>query len=380
VALFAALLLVTAHAGYARAAAPPQVTCRACIVVEADGTVVWARSAHAQWPNASTTKMVTALIVDKAADPGAVVTVSPGAASIGGGGLDLVAGDSYRLGDLMYAMLLSSSNEAAAALAEHVGGTQTVFVARMNRLVARLGAEDTHFMNPHGLDASGHFSSASDLALIGRALLDDRSLAKIVGSARATIATPRGAALVENRNPLLESYRGAVGIKTGQTAGAGNVLVAAARRNGRLLIAVAMGSVDAAADARILLDHGFAQPAPEPEPEAPAPESVVVAARSRVGALVFDPAGATSVITGEVLEAGAVGGYEVSFLPAPEILLPIAPGEMLGTVRVIDSTGVIASVPAVAESPVEIDDTPWLVRAIAALLAVGARIGEGVSP
>ncbi|MEA2433187.1 MAG: hypothetical protein QOG54_644 [Actinomycetota bacterium] len=378
--LGAALVLVGGPAGAARAA-PPDVTCRACIVIDSDGSVVWARAAHERRPNASTTKMVTALLVDSSAGTKEVVTVSAAAASIGGGGLDLAAGDVFQVGDLMYAMLLSSSNEAAAALAEHVSGTQAEFVTRMNRLAGRLGAHDTHFANPHGLDATGHYSSAWDLALIGRAVLDDPQLARIVGTASATISTPRGPTLVENRNPLLEGYRGAVGIKTGQTAGAGNVLVAAARRGGRLVVVVAMGSVDAAADDRVLLDYAFAKPEPEPEPVVVEPtlEPVVVAARARVGALVFDPAGSASVVTSRSLEAAVEGDYEVRFMPSAEILLPITAGENLGTVEISDASGVVASVPAIAEGPVDIDETPWLVRALAGLLGIAARISEGVA-
>ncbi|HET7481864.1 MAG TPA: serine hydrolase, partial [Actinomycetota bacterium] len=236
VSFFAALAVGLTCATPAGAAPhPPKITCARCIVVDESGRVLYARNPRDRFPNASTTKMVTALLVAHRADPDETVVVSGAAAAVGGGGLDLVPGDVFTVDQLMRAMLLDSSNEAAAALAEHVGGTTARFVALMNAYLRRIGADRTHFVNPHGLDAPGHYASAADLASIGRHVLDDPYLARIVALRRATIPTPRGPATFDNRNLLLESYRGAIGIKTGYTLGAGNVLVAAARRNGHTL-------------------------------------------------------------------------------------------------------------------------------------------------
>ncbi|HZA19875.1 MAG TPA: serine hydrolase, partial [Actinomycetota bacterium] len=145
---------------------PSTVTCAACVVMDDTGRVLWARAASTARPSASTTKMVTALVVVSTTEPGDVVQVSATAASVGGGGLDLSPGDVFTVRDLLHALLVTSSNEAASALAEHVSGSQEAFVDRMNRRAGSLGASGTHFVNPHGLDAPGHVSTAKDLARI----------------------------------------------------------------------------------------------------------------------------------------------------------------------------------------------------------------------
>ena len=344
------------------------------------GEVVWSRSPNAELPNASTTKMTTALLVARATEPHDLVHVSAAAASVGGGGHDLNPGDVYTADDLLLALLLSSSNEAASALAEHVSGTQERFVAAMDRYARRLGLRHTDFSNPHGLDAAGHYSSPADLATIGAALLEEDRLARMVRLPRATISTPGGGSLtVENRNVLLETYPGAIGIKTGQTLGAGNVLVAAARRQGRLVIAVAMRSADAAADARVLLDRAFDRPPPappEPEPE-PLAETVTVPAGSPVGALVFDPAGSIAIVPAEPLEVAGSAPALLRFEPAGSLTLPLVPGDAVGTITATGTDGASVTTSALAQGSVPVEDESWVGSALAGLLGAFARLAEG---
>lgn len=242
----------------ARVAPPEEVSCTACLVVAEDRTL-WARAASEALPNASTTKMATALVVRRSTDLAEEVTVSESAAATGGGGLDLLLGDTYSVEALLHALLMTSSNDAAAALAEHVAGSQEAFVAEMNDLLDELGATDTTFVTPHGLDTPGHEASARDLATLGERLLADPVLAAIVATEETTVGGSRGPQELVNTNLLLEGYRGAVGVKTGETALAGQALVGAAERGGELVIAVAMQSTDAAGDAEALLDFGFAK-------------------------------------------------------------------------------------------------------------------------
>lgn len=353
----------------------------------ASGKVLFRRAIDRPLPNASTTKMMTALLVAEAAGARELVRVSPAAASVGGGGLDLSAGDVYAVRDLLYALLLDSSNEAAAALAEHVTGDVDEFVRAMNRRARELGGSATRFANPHGLDVQGHHSTARDLAVIGLELLENRRLARIVATPRQTISTPGGSTVVENRNALLETYPGAVGIKTGRTLGAGEVLVAAAKRGPRFLVAVAIRSGDAAADARRLLDYGFArlrraERLERERAEAEAAESgIVLAANERVGALVFDPAGATAVVAGEEVSApGGVGDeIAVEFTASEQLLLPLAAGEHIGTVQVVSGDEVIATVPALAGHPVGVDDASWGTRALTGLLRTAAIVMDGIA-
>ena len=202
----------------------PPVNCGACLIAAGED-VLWGRAIDVRRANASTTKMVTALVVARETRLDELVRASRNAAATGGGGLDLRPGDVFTAGELLYALLLSSSNDAAVALAEHVAGSERAFAARMNRVAESVGATDSSFVTAHGLDVPGHYSTARDLARIALAVLRRPALAEIVATPSKTIS---GGRTLVNTNPLLESYEGAVGVKTGYTAGAGDVLVAAA--------------------------------------------------------------------------------------------------------------------------------------------------------
>jgi D-alanyl-D-alanine carboxypeptidase (penicillin-binding protein 5/6) len=340
--------------------------------VDEKGTVLWSRNARDRYPNASTTKMTTALLVAARTGPREIVTVSSTAAALGGGGHDLTAGDTYTVRDLLYALLLDSSNEAAVALAEHVAGTEARFVTEMNGYVRSLGARRTHYANAHGLDADGHYSSAGDLALIGRALLDNPRLAEIVSTPRTTIGTPTGAVAIENRNLLLESYPGAIGIKTGRTLGAGNVLVAAARRGKHTLVAVAMNSFDTFSDTARLLDYGFA------EVRLLSRQGILMLEGTTVGALVFDGEGSTRIVAATEVEGILPPeGEEVKVVmtPAPNVSLPIAPGQPVGTIEVSTSRGPAGTVEAIALDPLGSSEGSWIETALTDVMGVfGAAV------
>jgi len=156
-------------------------------------------------------------------------------------------------------MLVRSGNDAAVALAQHVGGSVSGFADLMNAKAAEMGLQHSHFVNPHGLDADGHYTSAADLAVIARAVLDDPVLATMVRTRIVKFtASPTGAArIAENTNALLGRYPGVVGMKTGYTSEAGRVLVSALERGDRTLVAVVMGSEDHFADSRELLDWAY---------------------------------------------------------------------------------------------------------------------------
>lgn len=335
------------------------MTCEACIVVDDEGRVLFARRPDARLPIASTTKMVTALVVVDRADLDDRVAVSATAAATGGGGLDLRAGDVYRVEDLLQALLLTSSNDAAVVLAEHVGGSEGAFVAEMNEAAERLGADGTAFVTSHGLDAPGHYSTARDLADIAAALLADPVLANIVATPSVSIAGPRGTILLDNRNSLLESYRGAVGVKTGYTLGAGNVLVGAASRRGRVVISVAMDSVNATVDSQLLLDLGFAR----------LRRTILLGAGATVGG-VIPPAGRGVAVIAEQEFRGPWTRSEIEFRfePAPGLAPAIAAGERVGDVVVLRNGRPVGEVAAVATEHVPDDDLPWIVRVLLAVV------------
>ena len=365
---------------------PAGVTCAACVVMDDTGRVLWGRAASAARPNASTTKMVTALVTVGATEPRDVVQVSSTAASVGGGGLDLDTGDVYTVHDLLYALLLTSSNEAASALAEHVSGSQDAFVVRMNQRAARLGAPDTHFVNPHGLDAPGHVSTAKDLARIALALLDKPLLARVVATERTTIETPAGTAIIENRNPLLDGYPGALGVKTGRTLGAGDVLVGAARRRGRTVVTVAMASRNVLADSRRMLDVGFREAARRDRVRARAHTRAALAELGEPGtavaALVFDLAGATDVVASggdlDAVVASGEGPFDLVYEPRAGIELPLDAGERIGTLTIVDGGGTVAEVGAISSNPVPPSGGSWIVDALAGILRVAGWLAAGL--
>jgi D-alanyl-D-alanine carboxypeptidase len=240
-----------------------------------DETADWLIASHepdVQRPLASTTKMMTALIAAERSSLDEMVTVSAGAAEAGEAEIGLVAGEVVRMGDLVSAILSRSANDAAAAIAEHVGGSIEGFADLMNERAAEMGLTNSHFVNPHGLDSPEHYSSAADLLEMARAILANPQLAAMVQSTSIDFPTAPDGTLRggPSTNSLLNTYDGAIGVKTGFTLQASLVLAAAAERDGRRLLVVVMGSEGVGghfADAAALLDYGFSEGAIQPSPE-----------------------------------------------------------------------------------------------------------------
>ncbi|MGH2734586.1 MAG: D-alanyl-D-alanine carboxypeptidase family protein [Actinomycetota bacterium] len=369
VAFICVLLWLTGPPSGASAAGPAggrlDVSCESCLVVDHAGRVLFERAARRELPMASTTKMMTALLVVERADLIEEVTVSAGAAATGGGGLALQAGEVWAVESLLHALLMSSSNDAAVALAEHVAGSEAAFVELMNERADAMGLSGTHFVTAHGLDMPDHHSTARDLAELGGALIEVPALAGIVAAPEALVDGPRGGVLLENRNLLLESYPEADGIKTGYTLGAGNVLVASARRGDRRLVAVAMRADDPFADARTMLDAGFAL----------LRRTVLLEAGTEVASLVFDPAGSVGIAAaGPVRGTPQVSGLETVFEPSAGLTLPIEAGDVVGRLRVLSGSDLVGRVDARATGSLSADDRGWGTGALGTLLEWGHRL------
>ncbi len=244
-----------------RAAMPPLSAKSAILVDFASGQPLFGKATHQRLPPASTTKMMTALLTLEQGQLQGEVLVSALAAGQIGTRMGLDAGQRFTVRDLLYGLLLPSGNDAAIALAQYEAPTVQAFVDRMNAKVKELGLADTHFVNPHGLDDPAHLSSASDLAQLARYTLRSEPLFdQYVSTAHFAIAAGPGhpAFDLTNLNQLLGSYPGADGVKTGTTPAAGQVLVGSASRGGHRLLTVVMASDDRYADARAVLDNGFA--------------------------------------------------------------------------------------------------------------------------
>lgn len=361
---------VAAPAVVGSISAGPEVDCASCLVVADDGSVLWARAPRVRRPIASTTKMATALVVVERADLDAEVQVSGRAAAVPGGRLSLEEGEVFSVRELLFALLLASSNDAAVALAEHVAGSEDAFVDLMHGRVRELGATRTAFTTSHGLDEPGHVSTAEDLARLGGAVLEHPLLAEIVSTARASLTSSTRTVDIENTNELLQGYRGAVGIKTGYTSLAGNVLVAAAERQGRRVLAVAMDSEDAFADSRRLLDHGFAV----------LRRGVLVRKGDPVGAIVFDPAGAVDVTAARSIRGlPSPGSVRIELRLLDRIVPPLEAGTKVGTVVVRMGDRVVGRTDAVASTHVPVGRSGWVGAALAALVRGCARALPGTT-
>lgn len=351
----------------------PRPGCSACLLIADDGRVLFERRASVPLPNASSTKMITALVVTAAeGNLDQELSVSAAAAATPGGKLSLSVGERLSVRELLAALMLNSSNDAAVALAEHVAGSVGAFVDLMNSTAASLGAVASHFVTPHGLDTEGHVSTAEDLAVIGEAVLADPILADLVARPTMSIITSTGPVELENTNLLLDSYRGAIGIKTGFTADAGNVLVAAAERHDRRLIAVVMGSADSFADARALLDYGFRRLA----------RGILLPKMTPMTDLVFDPSGTTTGVAKRAVRGIAdPDAVTVHFEPIGDLEAPMSRGTRVGEAIVRDGSGVeVGSSPVIAERPVAPTSTgSWFGSALVSLIAGAAAVlpGEG---
>lgn len=234
-----------------------EVSATAAVLMDADmGQVLYEKNGDRQMLIASTTKIMTALVVLEHAAPDDVITVTPDHMAEGSS-MYLRAGETVRVEELLYGLLLCSGNDAALALTECAGGL-TPFVAMMNEKAAALGMAHTSFANPNGLDADGHYSTARDMAVLAAAAVENPTFRRICSSRSVTI----GQRTMENHNRLLRQVEGCVGLKTGYTRAAGRTLVSCTERDGCRLVAVTLQDGNDWADHAALYDYGFRLTAP----------------------------------------------------------------------------------------------------------------------
>ena len=226
----------------------PSINALAAVVLEASsGRVLYSKNATVRRSIASTTKIMTGLVALENGNLDDEVTISKRSASIGGSTIGLQTGQKFTLKELLYAMLMCSANDAAIAVAEHIGGTVEDFADMMNKKALSLGAADSSFVTPHGLDTGNQYSTAYDVAIITRYALKNPVFAEIVSTTSSSIP---GHGLY-NTNELLGAYPGIDGVKTGYTGKAGRCLVTTVQKDGMRLISVVLGSPTRTARANV---------------------------------------------------------------------------------------------------------------------------------
>jgi D-alanyl-D-alanine carboxypeptidase (penicillin-binding protein 5/6) len=345
------LVLVVAAAALAVAApsqAAPRVDARAYLVQNAaTGEVLLSRGARERLPIASITKLMTVLIVLERARPDDVVTVGPDASSVGESTVHLRPGERLTVRDLVEAALIQSANDAANALADHVGeGDREAFVELMNAKARALGLGDTRFVRPDGLDVEGHYSSARDVTRLARIAMRLPLVREIVARRTETIA---GGRRLHTWNDLLGGFPGLIGVKTGHTEAAGWCQVAAARGRGLTVYATVLGSPTRAGrneDLAELLAWGISRY-----------RVVSLVEPRRIYARAEAPYGRAPlrlVATRALVRVVRVDRPLVERVVAPAAVeLPVRRGQRLGWVRVYDRGRLIGSRPLVAARTIE---------------------------
>ena len=353
--LLLALVLLTAPV----CAAELGISAPSAILMEkSTGEILYEQNAHERLAPASVTKVMTLLLVMEALEDGRIgwddtITASAAAAAKGGSQIYLEENEQMPLRDMLKSVVVSSANDCACALAEHIAGSETAFVGMMNERAAQLGMTDTHFVNCTGLDdgadAGEHLTTAYDIALMSRELLRHEEIKQYTTIWMDTVRN--GTFGLSNTNKLVRFYDGTTGLKTGFTSGAGYCLSASAERGGMELIAVVMHcdtSPHRFESAKALLNYGFSnfalvQPAPEEEiPAVPVTlgrEEAIVPVLRETQPLLIDKAKAASVQTAVTVDES--------------VTAPVEKGQQLGLLRVTAGDETIAELPLVAPERVE---------------------------
>ena len=245
-ALLAAVLIFPVK-GYALSAE------KAILADAATGRILYEKNADSRSLIASTTKIMTALVVCEQCNVLDRMRIPKEAVGIEGSSMYLQEGEVLTIQELLYGLMLHSGNDAAVALAIYCGGTVEGFAEMMNDKARQIGLQNSHFENPNGLDAPGHYSTARDLAMLAAYAMQNPIFSKTVSTKNITI----GQRYLHNHNKLLWQVEGADGVKTGYTRAAGRILVSSALRDGRRLVAVTINAPDDWHDHAMLLEQGF---------------------------------------------------------------------------------------------------------------------------
>lgn len=247
---------------HTKVSASVSVSAQSAIVICLDSReVIFEKNAYQKLPMASTTKIMTSLILAEQPDLSKTVKVTSEMVAVEGTSMGLLAGDTVSYRDLLYGMLLASGNDAANTTAIAVGGSIAGFADLMNKKAKELGLKNTSFVTPSGLDDENHYTTAYDLALLASAALENNIFKTVCSSKSATLyyGNPPYKRTLTNHNKLLNSYDGLIGVKTGFTKRSGRCLVTAAERDGKRVVAVTLNAPDDWNDHTAMLDYGLSE-------------------------------------------------------------------------------------------------------------------------
>lgn len=324
---------------------------KAAILINGDtGEVIFESNADEILPMASTTKIMTALLLCENGEFDREITVTEEMLRVEGSSMGLLAGDKVTLHDLLYGMMLASGNDAANVTAYVLGGTVDGFVKMMNDKAKELCLESTHFATPSGLDADDHYTTARNLAALARYAMQNEEFAAAASSKSAVLnyGNPPYRRSLSNHNKLLGSFDGTVGVKTGYTKKSGRCLVSAARRDGKYVIAVTLNDPNDWADHKSLLEYGLsAIKQTEISPEQKEYEIPVIGANEQSFNVEIEPFTVNAIDN---------SGFEYTVNLPRFVYAPVAEGETLGSIVYKKNGAIIDTVEICA--PKSIDSAP----------------------
>ncbi len=323
----------------------------ACVIDAVTGRVLVEKNAYSRHSMASTTKIMTALVAIKYSSPDDIVTVSSNAAGVEGSSIYLKSGEKIKMSDLLYGLMLASGNDAAVAIAEHVGGSIDGFSHLMNLEAKELGLKNTSFKNPNGLDADGHHTTAYDLAQITREAIKNPLFSKIVSTKNQELKSSDigHSRYVTNHNKLLRMYSGCIGVKTGFTKKTGRCLVSAAEKENMRVIAVTLSAPDDWNDHTKMLDYAFQNNEAKPLVKTDMTVKTLPVISGDSDSLAIVPAEDYYILT---QKGGGFKNIEVSYKLPDEIRAPVTEGDTLGTLTILQKGEVLKQIELKAKNSV----------------------------
>lgn len=340
-----------------------ETSAQSAIVIELKyGNVLYEKNAHSRATMASTTKIMTALCAIEEGDMDKKVRVHDSAVGVEGSSIYLTRGEELTLRELVYGLMLNSGNDAAVAIACAVSGDTKKFAQLMTKKAKEIGAENTQFKNPNGLDEDGHYTTAYDLAKITAYAMKNEEFRKIVSTYQTTITGPEGKRYLTNHNKLLKRMEGCTGVKTGFTKKSGRCLVSSCERDGMEVVAVTLNAPDDWNDHIEMTDYAYTKLI----------KKTIVKEGESFGTVPVQKGtsnGVEAVCQDTFWVPALADKCYVSVYEAPkELAAPVKEGTQIAALKVYMGKDEIAAVPIVAAKSVPLDKSRSLAKSIGSIV------------